>query len=167
MSEVRRPLDRPLPANLYRFTGIRVRNIYPQVAPKLLEVCAARYGRVVHVEAKEREAIITYTDSEAPRRAIADLHDTVVHRVSNFNERLHVRFAPGSNQDKYHMRNVRRMDSDECHFFRTTGCLDAACRGRHVPFNEGIDLQPWMTQRPMSANTFHARREEPRYPVMS
>lgn len=135
---------RDLPTNIYRFTAIRIRNIYPQINQKLLESVASKYGRVVNIETKDKEAIITYNDTESPRRAIADLHDTFVHRVSHFSDKLHVRFALGSNQDKFHMRNVKRVECDECHFYRTTGCDVPKCPEKHVLFNAGIDLQPWM-----------------------
>lgn len=136
-----------LPVNVYRFTAIRIRNIYPLVKEQLLASVASKYGRVVSIETKDRECIITFNDAESPRKAIADMHDVVVKRVSNFNDPLHVRFALGSNQDKFHMRNVKRIESDECHFFRTTGCEDPDCPERHVLFNAGIDLQPWMGKR--------------------
>lgn len=135
---------RELPVNIYRFTAIRIRNIYPQVQMKLLESLCNRFGKVVDVNVQDREAVVSFLDPEAPRRAIADLNHTFVHRVSNFSDKLIVRFALGCNQDKFHMRNVRRVDCDECHFFRTTGCPDKSCPERHVPANEGIDLQPWM-----------------------
>ena len=135
---------RDLPVNIYRFTAIRIRNIYPHINQKLLESVASKYGRVVNIETKDKEAIITYNDTESPRRAIADLHDTFVHRVSHFSDKLHVRFALGSNQDKFHMRNVKRIECDECHFYRTTGCEEEKCPEKHVMFNAGIDLQPWM-----------------------
>lgn len=144
-----------LPINIYRLTAIRIRNIYPQINQKLLETVASRYGRVVNIETKDKEAIITYTDTESPRRAIADLHDTFVHRVSHFSDKLHVRFALGSNQDKFHMRNVKKVECDECHFYRTTGCEADDCPEKHIAFNAGIDLQPWMPKpRPGAAAGF-------------
>jgi len=141
-----RSIERPKepPINIYRFTGIRIRNIYPQVQTKLIHDMCSRIGRVIHIEMKDRECIVTFSDAETPRRAIAELHQTFVHRVSNFQDKLIVRFALGSNQDKFHMRNVRRVDCDECHFYRTTGCEDKTCPETHIPFNAGIDLQPWM-----------------------
>lgn len=66
-------IRRELPINIYKFTAIRITNIYPQVSNQLLEARAARYGRVYQVEKKDREAIITFNDTEAPRRAIADM----------------------------------------------------------------------------------------------
>ena len=66
-------IRRELPINIYKFTAIRITNIYPQVSHQLLESRAARYGRVYQVEKKDREAIITFNDTEAPRRAIADM----------------------------------------------------------------------------------------------
>lgn len=137
----------PPPVNIYRFTGIRIRNIYPQVQRKLLENLCAKYGRILNIEIKDREAVVTFDNAEAPRRAISDLHNTFVHRISNFSDKLQVRFALGNNQDKFHMRNVRRVECDECHFYRTTGCEDKNCPERHIPFNQGIDLQPWMKRQ--------------------
>lgn len=135
------------PVNIYRFTGIRIRNIYPQVQRKLLESLCGKFGRILNVDIKDREAVVTYDNADSPRRAIADLHNTFIHRISNFSDKLQVRFSLGSNQDKFHMRNVRRIECDECHFYRTTGCEDSKCPERHIPFNQGIDLQPWMKRQ--------------------
>ena len=141
-SPVRRLKD--LPVNIYRFTGIRIRNIYPRVKEMLLRETVEKYGRVMQIEIKDREAVITYDNIEAPRRAIADLHGEFVHRISNFSDKLQVTFSLGFNQDKYHMKNVKKVITDECHFFRTTGCEASDCPEKHIAFCAGIDLQPWM-----------------------
>lgn len=133
-----------LPVNIYRFNGIRIRNIYPQVHAKVIHDLCSNFGKVIDVEVSDKEAVVSFSDCEAPRKAIFSWNNTVVHRVSNFSERLVVRFALGCNQDKFHMRNVRRVECDECHFYRTTGCPDRDCPEKHFPANQGIDLQPWM-----------------------
>jgi hypothetical protein len=143
-SSSRSPPRRDLPVNIYRFNGIRIRNIYPQIHAKLLHELCSRFGKVTDVEVSDKEAVVSFSDCEAPRRAISSWNNTVVHRVSHFNEKLIVRFSLGSSQDKFHMRNVRRVECDECHFYRTTGCPDEHCPEKHVKQNEGIDLQPWM-----------------------
>jgi len=144
---IRSPSPSPrkeLPINIYRFTAIRIRNIYPNVQLKYLESMCMRFGKIVKIEVNDREAVVTYHDQEAPRRAIASLNGSFVPRVSNFSDRLIVRFALGSNQDQFHMRNVRKVGSDECHFYRTTGCPDPDCPEKHIPGNQAIDLMPWM-----------------------
>lgn len=141
--------DRPrdLPVNIYRFTGIRMRNIYPRIKENVLRECVEKYGRVLQIEIKDREAVITYDNDRSPSKAIQDLNGEFVHRISNFSDRLQVSFALGQNQDKYHMKNVRKVDTEECHFFRTTGCEEKSCPEKHIPTCAGIDLQPWMKGR--------------------
>lgn len=141
--------DRPrdLPVNIYRFTGIRMRNIYPRIKENVLRECVEKYGRVLQIEIKDREAVITYDNDRSPCKAIQDLNGEFVHRISNFSDRLQVSFALGHNQDKYHMKNVRKVETEECHFFRTTGCEENSCPEKHIPTCAGIDLQPWMKGR--------------------
>lgn len=141
--------DRPrdLPVNIYRFTGIRMRNIYPRIKENVLRECVEKYGRVLQIEIKDREAVITYDNDRSPCKAIQDLNGEFVHRISNFSDRLQVTFALGQNQDKYHMKNVRKVETEECHFYRTTGCEEKSCPEKHIPSCAGIDLQPWMKGR--------------------
>ncbi|XP_054163611.1 uncharacterized protein LOC128961402 [Oppia nitens] len=139
-----------LPKNLFGYKGLWIGNVSPGCRPSLLWSIFAKYGPLdyVNVVPKSYCAFVNYFDKNSPRIAIASLYGQTVCGVSNGERPLVFRFIPSNDQkDLHYMRPYQPRGTNECYFWRTTGCKDHKCPLLHYPMCKGIDFQPWMNRK--------------------
>ena len=76
----------------------------------------------------------------------------VIPGVSIADTPLTIRFRPNKDQKKPNYD--QRLESDECYYWRTTGCARGDnCLYKHIQANKGVDKQAWMCN-PLRKNPF-------------
>jgi tetratricopeptide (TPR) repeat protein len=142
--------DYRFPKNLFGYKGLWIGNVWPNCKVMQLRSIFVKYGSVdyVNVVGKSFCAFVNYHNPNSPRIAIANLYGQIIPGVSNGDRPLVFRFIPGNDQkDLHYMRPYQPKGTNECYFWRTTGCKDFNCPLLHYPVCKGIDFQPWMTKR--------------------
>jgi tetratricopeptide (TPR) repeat protein len=139
-----------LPKNLFGYKGLWIGNVSPDCKPALLRQIFMRYGPLDYVNVVPQSycAFVNYHNHQSPRVAIAALYGQTVTGVSNGFRPLVFRFIPSNDQkDLHYMRPYQPRGTNECYFWRTTGCRDFNCPLLHYPVCRGIDFQPWMHKK--------------------
>ncbi|XP_054167019.1 putative uncharacterized protein DDB_G0287457 [Oppia nitens] len=84
-----------------------------------------------------------YDNAESPRKAMMKYQGKCIPGVSITDSPLTIRFRPNKDQKKPNYD--QRLESDECYYWRTTGCARGdKCLYKHIPANRGVDKQAWM-----------------------
>ncbi|CAG2109672.1 unnamed protein product, partial [Medioppia subpectinata] len=84
-----------------------------------------------------------YDNSESPRKAMTKYQGKVIPGISIKEMPLTIRFRPNKDQKKPNYDH--RLESDECYYWRTTGCARGdKCLYKHIQANRGVDKQAWM-----------------------
>ncbi|RWS20448.1 tetratricopeptide repeat protein 31-like protein, partial [Leptotrombidium deliense] len=150
--------------NPFGWKALWVGNLSQNADEAVLQRMFCKYGVLSHCGLYKRPegafALVHYDNSESPRRAMAAyqvlilrtnggcivifFQGTVIKGISlGDSQKLILRFRPNRDQkqDKYQ----ERIDTPECYYWRTTGCLRVEdCHYLHIPANKGVDIQPWM-----------------------
>lgn len=139
--------ERAAPDNVFGYKGLWIGNVSPDACVERLKHVFGKYGAIVaaNVAGNSFCAFVYYQSARSPSLAIFDLAEQVVEGISNGPRYLRFRFTAGVDQDKG-ARAPDRKDSDECYFWRTTGCVQGRkCSRTHNRLSRGVDMQPWMT----------------------
>lgn len=149
-SDVKRFREYRLPKNLFGYKGLWIGNVSPNCKVTQLRTIFGRFGPVDYVNVVSHSycAFVNYQNPNSPRIAIANLYGQTIPGVSNGERPLVFRFIPSNDQKDLHfMRPYQPKGTNECYFWRTTGCKDWNCPLIHYPICRGIDFQPWMKNK--------------------
>ena len=149
-SDVKRFREYRLPKNLFGYKGLWIGNVSPNCKVTQLRAIFGRFGPIDYVNVVSHSfcAFVNYQNLNSPRIAIANLYGQIIPGVSNGERPLVFRFIPSNDQKDLHfMRPYQPKGTNECYFWRTTGCKDWNCPLVHYPICRGIDFQPWMKNR--------------------
>ncbi|RWS29009.1 uncharacterized protein B4U80_10563 [Leptotrombidium deliense] len=138
------------PVNIFGYKAIWIGNVGPRCKSERLREAFGRYGRitVANIVPESFCAFVCFDNARSPCAAIADLYENIVDGISNGSRCLKFRFAPGKDQDKNYHKTAHRKSTDECYFWRTTGCTSGdKCKRLHLSICKGIDFQPWMSSK--------------------
>ena len=147
---VKRFREYRLPKNLFGYKGLWIGNVSPNCKVTQLRTVFGRYGAVEYVNVVSHSycAFVNYQNPNCPRIAIANLYGQTIPGISNGERPLVFRFIPSNDQKDLHfMRPYQPKGTNECYFWRTTGCKDWNCPLIHYPVCRGIDFQPWMKNK--------------------
>lgn len=150
LDSVKRFKEYRLPKNLFGYKGLWIGNVSPNCKVTQLRAIFSRFGPVDYVNVVSNSfcAFVNYQNTNSPRIAMANLFGQIIPGVSNGERPLVYRFIPSNDQKDLHfMRPYQPKGTNECYFWRTTGCKDWNCPLIHYPICRGVDFQPWMKNK--------------------
>ena len=143
--------DRIVPENVVGYKAIWIGNIDNDMDEydlrSALRNIFLQYGHITRVTVCRRRgtsAFVDYSNTSSPCNAIFHHHAKYNEDISADDRRLVIRFACGSRQRFEADQRRRDWNSDECYFWRTTGCDTniRRCHSLHNVMCKGIDYQP-------------------------
>jgi len=143
--------DQRIPVeNIFGYKGIFVGNMELDVEEKEVHERFAKYGRIVSMRMFPGHqmacALISYTNPHSPCQAIQAYKGKYVADLCFEDRMLTVTFAHGDRQPRRITDGNRAWTSDQCFYWRTTGCDTTirSCDRVHDMIAQGVDFRPWM-----------------------
>ncbi|XP_036372306.1 RNA polymerase II-associated protein 3-like [Megalops cyprinoides] len=150
------PLAKPNPAKPQRqleLFPIWVGNLIPSISDKMIHELFSTAGEIhsVKVLRNKRCAFINYINKEDCEKAILKTNGKVIQGTTllvRYPDKIHADLgvSKSAKQDppakalKKTVAPTTKKSSDECFFWRTTGCTKKeSCTYQHIPKNKGID----------------------------
>lgn len=141
----------PIIDNIFSLNALLVDNLHEDYDHEALCEIFGSFGSIVNIRCKENseQLIIEYNNADSPRMAISYLSRLPLPQVSRPNHCLQFRFYKSENQRNLRIcKQNQAKSSNECYFWRTTGCQNVNCKFYHNRLAKGVDYQEWMRTEP-------------------
>lgn len=150
--------------NLFNMHALHVDKLVSGTALSTITQIFSAFGNIVNARYVQMDpntssrrvaAIVEYDNADSPRMAISYLSQVSLPHVGQPPDQcLSFRFNPSSKQHNLRIcKENQDPSSNECYFWRTTGCKYAekedgsGCKFYHNRLAKGVEFQEWMTSK--------------------